>query len=178
MVQIQPKRDWTCPNNRPLLYSARIHVRFLTNIQSIGLTLNLFNLCWLNINAQINLLLAITWIIIKLTLNKIINYLIKRDYKYKFPLNLQERAWSSNNDEYITSSNIIIIIIIIKIIMLIIKLRYNSKTLCMILTRLITKPSMSLSIKDQSFSPNMILTWYWYDIRKHRKHPKHDTRKQ
>ena len=35
----------------------------------------------------------------------------------------------------------------------------NSKILGMILTRLITNPSMSLSIKDQIYSPNMILTW-------------------
>ena len=34
----------------------------------------------------------------------------------------------------------------------------NSNILGMILTRLITNPSMSLSIKNQSFNPNMILT--------------------
>ena len=34
----------------------------------------------------------------------------------------------------------------------------NSKILGMILTRLITNPNMSLSNKNQSFSPNMILT--------------------
>ena len=34
----------------------------------------------------------------------------------------------------------------------------NSKILGMILTRLITNPSMSLSNKNQSFNPNMILT--------------------
>ena len=34
----------------------------------------------------------------------------------------------------------------------------NSKILGMILTRLITNPSMSLSNKNQIFSPNMILT--------------------
>ena len=33
----------------------------------------------------------------------------------------------------------------------------NSKILGMILTRLITNPSMSLSNKNQSFNPNMIL---------------------
>ena len=34
----------------------------------------------------------------------------------------------------------------------------NSKILGMILTRLITNPSMSLSNKNQIFNPNMILT--------------------
>ena len=34
----------------------------------------------------------------------------------------------------------------------------NSKILGMILTRLITYPSMSLNNKNQSFNPNMILT--------------------
>ena len=34
----------------------------------------------------------------------------------------------------------------------------NSKILGMILTRLITNPSMSLNIKNQIFNPNMILT--------------------
>ena len=42
--------------------------------------------------------------------------------------------------------------------MLILKHNNNSKILGMILTRLITNPSMSLSNKNQIFNPNMILT--------------------
>ena len=42
--------------------------------------------------------------------------------------------------------------------MLILKHNINSKILGMILTRLITNPSMSLSNKNQIFNPNMILT--------------------
>ena len=42
--------------------------------------------------------------------------------------------------------------------MLILKHNKNSKILGMILTRLITNPSMSLSNKNQIFNPNMILT--------------------
>ena len=110
----------------------------------------MFNLCWLNINAQINYYWRSLEFIITINPNKIINYLIKHDYKYKFPLNMHKRR-----DQAITiksSSNIIIIIIIM--------LKHNnSKILGMILTRLITNPSMSLSIKNQSFNPNMILTW-------------------
>ena len=41
--------------------------------------------------------------------------------------------------------------------MLILKHNNNSKILGMILTRLITNPSMSLSNKNQIFNPNMIL---------------------
>ena len=51
----------------------------------------------------------------------------------------------------------IITIIIIIMFMLILK-HNNSKILGMILTRLITNPSMSLSNKNQIFNPNMILT--------------------
>ena len=42
--------------------------------------------------------------------------------------------------------------------MVILKHNNNSKILGMILTRLITNPSMSLNNKNQSFNPNMILT--------------------
>ena len=44
--------------------------------------------------------------------------------------------------------------------MFMLKLKHNknSKILGMILTRLITNPSMSLSNKNQIFNPNMILT--------------------
>ena len=38
------------------------------------------------------------------------------------------------------------------------KHNFTSKILGMILTRLITNPSMSLSNKNQIFNPNMILT--------------------
>ena len=46
---------------------------------------------------------------------------------------------------------------IIIMFMLILKHNKNSKILGMILTRLITNPRMSLSNKNQIFSPNMIL---------------------
>ena len=51
-------------------------------------------------NGQTNYYWRSLEIIITLTLNKIINYLIKRDYKYEFPLNMHKRC-----DYAITISN-------------------------------------------------------------------------